>query len=100
IRDGHVTGVQTCALPIFFLARSNLLTTQPGIVVAVAVTAVGVGLIAGPWGWRLVQALGDERRERIRSEERAEVAAHLHDSVLQRSEERRVGEGWASRMCE
>jgi signal transduction histidine kinase len=66
-----------------FLATSNLVTTQPGIVVAVAVTAVGVALIAGPWGWRLVQALGDERRERIRSEERAELAAHLHDSVLQ-----------------
>ncbi|MEN8042015.1 MAG: ATP-binding protein, partial [Actinomycetota bacterium] len=27
--------------------------------------------------------LGTERRARIRSEERAEVAAHLHDSVLQ-----------------
>ena len=27
--------------------------------------------------------LRDERRERIRSQERAEVAAHLHDSVLQ-----------------
>src|SRR5207244_1334286 len=27
--------------------------------------------------------LGEERRERIRSEERAEVAAHVHDSVLQ-----------------
>jgi signal transduction histidine kinase len=27
--------------------------------------------------------LSDERRERIRSEEREEVAAHLHDSVLQ-----------------
>jgi signal transduction histidine kinase len=68
---------------VIFLARSNVLATQPGIVAAVAVTAVGVGLIAGPWGWRLVRALGDERRERIRSEERAEVAAHLHDSVLQ-----------------
>jgi phage shock protein PspC (stress-responsive transcriptional regulator) len=68
---------------VVFLARSNLARTQPGIVAAVAVTAVGVGLVAGPWGWRLVRALGDERRERIRSEERAEVAAHLHDSVLQ-----------------
>jgi signal transduction histidine kinase len=33
--------------------------------------------------WRLARQLGEERRERIRSEERAEVAAHLHDSVLQ-----------------
>jgi len=32
---------------------------------------------------RLVRQLGDERRERIRSEERADMAAHLHDSVLQ-----------------
>ena len=30
-----------------------------------------------------MRALSDERRERIRSEERAELAAHLHDSVLQ-----------------
>jgi len=33
--------------------------------------------------WRLVNQLTDERRERIRLDERAEVAAHLHDSVLQ-----------------
>ncbi len=30
-----------------------------------------------------MRSLGEERRERIRSQERAEVAAHLHDSVLQ-----------------
>ncbi|MGH2718644.1 MAG: sensor histidine kinase, partial [Actinomycetota bacterium] len=50
---------------------------------AVLVTAGGTVLLAGPWGWKLVTALGTERRERIRSEERAEMAAHLHDSVLQ-----------------
>jgi signal transduction histidine kinase len=33
--------------------------------------------------WRLVEQLGAERRERVRQEERAELAAHLHDSVLQ-----------------
>ena len=32
---------------------------------------------------RLWRDLGVERRERIRSEERSEIAAHLHDSVLQ-----------------
>jgi signal transduction histidine kinase len=32
---------------------------------------------------RLVTALGAERTERIRSQERADIAAHLHDSVLQ-----------------
>ena len=30
-----------------------------------------------------MRALGEERRARIRTEERAEIAAHLHDSVLQ-----------------
>jgi signal transduction histidine kinase/phage shock protein PspC (stress-responsive transcriptional regulator) len=53
------------------------------IALAVAVTAVGFLLVFGPWVWRLIDDLAKERRERIRSEERAEVAAHLHDSVLQ-----------------
>ena len=36
-----------------------------------------------PWWLRLVRGLAEERAERIRTQERAEVAAHLHDSVLQ-----------------
>ncbi len=36
-------------------------------------------LVVGPWLWRLTA----ERSERIRLEERAEVAARVHDSVLQ-----------------
>jgi signal transduction histidine kinase len=48
----------------------------------VAVTVVGLGLIFGPWAARLVHQLAEERRGRIRSEARAEMAAHLHDSVL------------------
>ena len=50
---------------------------------AVAVTIAGLLLAFGPWMVRLAQDLGRERRERVRQEERAEVAAHLHDSVLQ-----------------
>lgn len=53
------------------------------VAVAVGVTVVGLALILGPWAQELVFQLRAERRERIRSEERAEVAAHLHDSVLQ-----------------
>jgi signal transduction histidine kinase/phage shock protein PspC (stress-responsive transcriptional regulator) len=63
--------------------RTNALNAAPGIVFAVAVTIVGLGVFAGPWAWRLARQLSDERRERIRQEERAEMAAHLHDSVLQ-----------------
>jgi signal transduction histidine kinase len=42
-----------------------------------------LGVIFAPWIVRLVRSLTQERAERIRSQERAEVAAHLHDSVLQ-----------------
>jgi signal transduction histidine kinase len=48
----------------------------------VAITLIGLGLIFGPWATRLVNQLAEERRGRIRSEARAEMAAHLHDSVL------------------
>jgi signal transduction histidine kinase len=49
----------------------------------VTVTVGGLILIFGPWVYRLAQQVADERRERVRTEERAEMAAHLHDSVLQ-----------------
>jgi signal transduction histidine kinase len=40
-------------------------------------------LILGPWAWRLALERDAERSARIRSEERSEVAARVHDSVLQ-----------------
>jgi signal transduction histidine kinase len=40
-------------------------------------------LVAGPWLWRLALERDSERTARIRSEERSEVAARVHDSVLQ-----------------
>ncbi len=50
---------------------------------AVAIVATMVGLLLGPWLVRLARSLSFERAARIREQERAEVAAHLHDSVLQ-----------------
>jgi signal transduction histidine kinase len=52
-----------------------------GIVLALALA--GGALVLGPWLLRLSRDLSRERAERIRSQERADVAAHLHDSVLQ-----------------
>jgi signal transduction histidine kinase len=66
-----------------FLAANDALPAARDVVVAISVTVVGLGLILGPWMWRLARQAVDERKERIRSEERAEMAAHLHDSVLQ-----------------
>ena len=53
------------------------------VFLAVGLTGLGVAVAFGPWVRRLVGDLATERNERIRQEERAEVAAHLHDSVLQ-----------------
>jgi signal transduction histidine kinase len=72
-----VSGVAT------FLAASDAVASTGGALVAVVITGLGVGLILGPWIVRQAHQLTEERRERIRSQERAEVAAHLHDSVLQ-----------------
>ena len=52
------------------------------MVAALAVLA-GVALVLAPWWLRLVRELGDERAARARESERADIAAHLHDSVLQ-----------------
>ncbi|MCA5892578.1 PspC domain-containing protein [Isoptericola sp. NEAU-Y5] len=43
----------------------------------------GAALMLAPWWLRLVRELGDERAARAREAERADIAAHLHDSVLQ-----------------
>jgi signal transduction histidine kinase len=48
-----------------------------------AVVVVGLGLVIGPFLWRLVQQVDAERREKLLSQQQADVAAHLHDSVLQ-----------------
>ncbi len=52
-------------------------------IIATAASVVGVAILLAPWLTRLAQEVADERRQRVRSEERAAVAEHLHDSVLQ-----------------
>lgn len=72
-----VTGV------VMFRSASDALDVARQGMVATAAVFAGLALIVGPWWWRLTRDLAGERRERIRSQERAEVAAHVHDSVLQ-----------------
>ncbi|WP_307843972.1 ATP-binding protein [Sanguibacter suaedae] len=54
----------------------------PSVVAALAVLA-GAALVLAPWWLRLGRELGEERAARERANERADIAAHLHDSVLQ-----------------
>jgi signal transduction histidine kinase len=67
---------------VVFLGYHGQLAQVRGGILAALVIVAGVALITGPWWLRTVRELTEERRERIRSQERAEVAAHLHDSVL------------------
>lgn len=53
------------------------------LLAAVVVVVVGIALVASPFALRLWRERDAERRARIRSEERAEIAAQVHDSVLQ-----------------
>jgi len=68
---------------VVFLIRSVDLDQMQFALLSVLATLVGVAVLTVPFWLRLVRDLGEERRARIRTEERAEIAAHLHDSVLQ-----------------
>jgi signal transduction histidine kinase len=68
---------------LVFLWLNDALQPARDVLLAVVVVLVAATLILAPWWLRLVRGLTAERTERIRSQERAEVAAHLHDSVLQ-----------------
>jgi signal transduction histidine kinase len=68
---------------IAFLSASGALSAARDVVLSVLVVAVVLAVIFAPFVLRLVRSLTEERAERIRSQERAEMAAHLHDSVLQ-----------------
>lgn len=62
---------------------SGSLVQARAALLAGLLAVVGIAVVVGPWVVRLATDLGAEREERIRSQERADVAAHLHDSVLQ-----------------
>ena len=71
------------AAAIVFLQFSGALAAASDVALAALVVAIALVVIFAPFFVRLLTSLSIERAERIRSQERAEVAAHLHDSVLQ-----------------
>ncbi|WP_410668575.1 PspC domain-containing protein [Amycolatopsis sp. cmx-4-68] len=72
-----ITGITVVVL------RSGTLDQVQFALIAVIATLIGVAVLTVPFWLRLVRDLSDERKARIRTDERAEIAAHLHDSVLQ-----------------
>ena len=51
--------------------------------IAPGAVAIAFTAIVAPWLWRLARERDAERLERIRTQERAEMAERIHDSVLQ-----------------
>ncbi|MDT0275008.1 ATP-binding protein [Blastococcus goldschmidtiae] len=68
---------------VFLLATTGQLANARNGFAATLVLLTGLLLATAPIWRRLLDSRDEERAARIRSEERATVAAHLHDSVLQ-----------------
>jgi signal transduction histidine kinase len=68
---------------VLLLATTGQLANARNGFVATLVILIGVVLVTAPIWRRLLDSRAQERAGRVRSEERAAVAAHLHDSVLQ-----------------
>jgi signal transduction histidine kinase len=68
---------------LLFLLWNDALGAARDIVLVLLAVVVALALILTPLWSRLAKSLAEERTARIRSQERAELGAHLHDSVLQ-----------------
>ncbi len=66
---------------LFFVTGTN--PNAWTVILAAASVLLGVVVVTAPWLLRLSSDLADERAARARDAERADIAAHLHDSVLQ-----------------
>jgi signal transduction histidine kinase/phage shock protein PspC (stress-responsive transcriptional regulator) len=67
---------------VAFLVLQGSGSTLASVVEASAAVLAGMLVLIGPYALRMWQDLGAERTARIRAQERAEIAAHVHDSVL------------------
>jgi signal transduction histidine kinase/phage shock protein PspC (stress-responsive transcriptional regulator) len=64
-----------------FSAHKSLALLRP--LGGVALVIAGIVLALGPWWLRIARDLVLERQARVRAEERSDIAARVHDSVLQ-----------------
>lgn len=53
------------------------------VLVGAAALVLGLFVLFAPWWVRTVRDLSLERRARLRAQDRADMAAHVHDSVMQ-----------------
>jgi signal transduction histidine kinase len=84
-RTTAATAARAAAAAVLVVTASLLVlgSSDTGGLVAPTGLAVALALVVGPWVWRLARERDAERTERIRAQERADLAARVHDSVLQ-----------------
>jgi signal transduction histidine kinase len=82
VRIGIGLVVAGAGLMTVLLTSLSFIAAAQALVVAVAVVG-GMALVMAPSLIRIGQDFDLERQERVRADERARMAAHLHDSVLQ-----------------
>ncbi|MEI6373211.1 MAG: PspC domain-containing protein [Actinomycetes bacterium] len=70
------------ALVALLLSQTGPAAALQGLSAALLILG-GVALVTFPWIYRLLREQSQQRRALIRAEERADIAAHVHDSVLQ-----------------
>lgn len=73
----------TAAGVSWVLARQVGAKDVPAVLGAAAVVLAGIILVAAPWLTSMLRQLRRADQDRLRAEARADMAAHLHDSVLQ-----------------
>jgi signal transduction histidine kinase len=65
------------------VAQQGQLDQLPQVLAMSTLALAGMAVVAAPWIHRSRTALNTARAEKVRADERADMAAHLHDSVLQ-----------------
>lgn len=75
-------GLAVVGILVLLTHGQSLSTTWDSFLAAVGVL-FGVGIIGAPWAVRFWGDLKREQQAAARASERADIAAHLHDSVLQ-----------------
>ncbi|SDU80546.1 Signal transduction histidine kinase [Microlunatus sagamiharensis] len=65
------------------VAQYNQLAQLPQVLAMTLLALAGIAVVIAPWLHRSRAALNEARAEKVRADARADMAAHLHDSVLQ-----------------
>jgi len=65
------------------LAQRGQISQLPEVMAMTMLALAGVAIVLAPWLHRSRTALNQARAARVRADARADMAAHLHDSVLQ-----------------